>query len=415
MANDIERDKEAGRVEVRENNNPEISQEINSENFDEVLDGGQKKVDLIKTGAKAEIDGMEKSAEKHGIAKEQFDKLQAGRKEFEENLNDAETELKKEIKALQNENIGEKTAGKCLSCRAEIMEGAKYCTKCGVELARVEGQGENAEKMTLEEAEEFFDSIKEKAMAVSSSSESLLEKRIKILKLFSEMSKAVNERIEEADLFRTSKGKEAGNLLHEIKDDIDKNPETRKEIESTLKANGKELEKLYTSKDPEKEVREKIEEIENNNTELKLLYNELDQLGKEEEMGAKNADASHGIQQEEKNNATEEKIPMSETEIDGNEEAKKEIEDLLNDPTSELSIKTKAIKFRKGLISIAQERINKERLESVYYKERVGAHEASIAEHQAVIEKFMKEINDIKKGIIKKHGGRVIEGSGIFE
>jgi hypothetical protein len=413
MTNGKDKEKE-NIVGSHETERPEISQEISPEKLDDVLSEGHEDMEKVKAMAGAEIKNKRIVMEKEGAKDININKLNEGVKKFEDGVRAAENDLKERIKTLQSETGKVKSAGRCLRCNEEVRENAKFCTKCGNSLSEEEGlkieSQENTELMSLEEAEKFFDSIKEKAISVSISSESLLEKRKKIFDLFSEMSEAVNKKIAEEDLFRTEKGKEAGRLLLEIQNDIDKNPDTLKEIEKKLQDNRDELQKLFTSKEPEKEDREKIAEIEGENSKLNQLYNDLDKEGRQKEIEEKSANAFDTAQQtEEKNNETKEELPLNETEIRGNEEAQKEINDLLVDPASELAIKTKAIESRQELIRIAKERIEKERKESVFYNERVKAHNKTVSDHEAVIDKFSTDINAIKNKIIKKHGGRIVK------
>lgn len=419
MADKNEKDKKIELVDIRGIERKESSSEVPPEGFNETLIEGDRKAEIIKEEAGEEIDSREETAITHGAGKDQAEKLHSGREKFKKGIEEAEGNLRKEISELQEKPVDMAIAGKCLNCGKEIEDSAKFCAKCGTELATgkrpEEREKEETKKMTLEETEKFFDSLKEKAILVSSSDESLLEKRKKIMVMFSEMAKAVNDKITEDNLFKTQKGKETGSLLVDLKNEIDKNPETRKEIEEKLKANGEKLQKLYISKGPEKEVKENIKMLDDENTGLKSLYNELDREGQEEEIREKNTnESSSEPKKEEKNNINEEGL-LTEKEVYGNSEAKKEIDDLLNDPASELFIKTKAIKFREGRIAISEERMGKERQDSVYYKERMADHRKNVEEHQTAITKFNKEISRIKNEIIKKHGGRIIKDPNIIE
>lgn len=156
------------------------------------------------------------------------------------------------------------------------------------------------EKMTLEQVEEFYDDVMEKANKVSLSSESLLEKRKKIEVLSSCMSKSLNDERMKDNRPKTEKWREAGNLLYKIKNDIDKNPNTRKEILEDRRNVINEIDKLLSEKKGGKD----LAILEEKKTELTLLYEELDKEDKDKEDKERSESAVTGIS---KNNFPETK------------------------------------------------------------------------------------------------------------
>ncbi len=239
----------------KEQEKPEGLPEIkpNKETSDGIMKKGQQDVAIIEAGIEEEIGGMEKTAKSHDVNQGELIKIREIERNIEEGVDKAKGNLKKEIEPLENK------------------------------------EKEHSEEMFTGEIEEVFNGIIIEAENIRSSQESLLEKRKKIDGLLAQMDKIMNNERTKNNYAKTENWRDAGNLLHKIRENIDKDPDTRKEILKELEINRKKTGELLNGHETEQEVRKKMVVLEKEKKELELLFADLDKGDRDREDGSESA------------------------------------------------------------------------------------------------------------------------------